>query len=229
MPNLYITVRINTPYSHDIFLEDIKSIVSQKPDAIRIPSVTNADEVKLIDETISKLEEFNNIEHGTIKLHPMIENPIGLANAHKIASLTTRVTSLCLGGEDWAANLNQRRTKRGHELEYIKNKIVTIANTYNIIPIDSVYNFLDDEEGLTKDCQYSRQIGFAGRATVNPKQLKSINDIYLPTKAEYENALLKTRNIIKKNGMLISNGVIMDPVAINHYKRNIYNYELRNK
>lgn len=222
-PDIAICVRTNLFRTGALFESDVRTIAVSLPDALRIPSVNSAEEVQRADQLITEVETKLGIEIGTIKLHPMIETPLGLKNAADIVCASSRVEALCLGGEDWAYNCGLERTKTGAELDYVKYELVSIASQYSVTPIDSVFLWLDDCKGLEDDCLRSFQIGMKARATTNPRQIHRINQVYKPSdkKISWARNLLEQLEEVELHGTrhYVSNGVISDPLAIYQAKQ----------
>lgn len=225
-PDINICVRVNISSANVLQKEDIRIIAQSKPDSIRIPSVNNKFEVEYVDELLTKIEKENSMKNGSIKLHPMIENPQGLRNISEIIQSSPRVQAIALGGEDWAYNCGLHRTKKGHELEHIKFEMVTIAAEYSILAIDTVFSFLDDTNGLISDCNNSRILGFRARSTINPRQLEIINSAYAPLKEDiaWAKSTLDDLKEVKfdNNINYVSKGVIVDPLSV-YQAKNIIN------
>ena len=227
-PNLNITVRTNLFRTGRLFLDDVRTVATAAPDAIRIPSVDSAHEVTRTDEILTQIEHEYDLQPGGIKLHPMIETPKGLDNAYAIATASTRVEALCLGGEDWAYNCGLERTPGGKELERVRFELVTVASHAQVTPIDSVYNWLDDLHGLEQDSINSFQIGMKARACTNPRQLPTIATIYRPstTAVHWAQNLLADLTEISIHGQqyLVSHGVISDQLAISQARQILANF-----
>lgn len=80
--NIQIFARVNsikTPFGFD----DIKYLVKAGLRNIRLPMCDTPEEIKQVDEFLSKLEEENNIKRGTIVIAAALETPIGVYNAYK--------------------------------------------------------------------------------------------------------------------------------------------------
>ncbi|URZ18458.1 HpcH/HpaI aldolase/citrate lyase family protein [Clostridium felsineum] len=228
-PDINICVRVNLSAAKNLQDEDIKIIAKSRPDSIRIPSVSSKYEVEYVDELLTKLEKENDIEAGSIKLQPMIENPQGLKHASEIIQASPRVQAIALGGEDWAYNCGLHRTIGGHELDLVKFEMVTIAAEHKIMAIDTVFSFLKDTEGLIADCNHSKVLGFKARSTINPRQINIINKIYAPLKDEIEWAKTTLEDLEEvkfgDNINYVSKGVIVDPLSV-YQAKNIINSNL---
>ena len=219
---IYLTVRVNMPRAWPVLVADLEAIVSARPDCIRVPSVEMPQQVEQIDALLTRLEAHHGLERP-IDLHPMIENPPGLARIDDIASASARITALAFGGEDWAHNCGCQRTPRGQELDRPRHAIVAAAARAGVAAIDTVYNWLDDETGFRADCVRSRQLGFHGRATVNPRQLALIREIYRPSQSQlaWARKLLSglRKETIDEHMVWVSHGVILDPMAVDNARR----------
>jgi citrate lyase subunit beta/citryl-CoA lyase len=226
-PDLFIAVRVNIPAVPRMQEEDLRIVVAARPDAIRIPSVNRAEEVVRVDELLSRFEAEQGIPEGTIKLHPMIETPAGLRNGAAIAAASKRNQALCLGGEDWAHNLGLARSRPGRELEYVKASIVSLAGEHQLVPVDSVYNWLDDLDGLRAETELSSTLGFRARATTNPRQLATITEIYAPPedKIRWASRLLDSLTTVDVSGspQYVCDGIITDPLAV-HQAREVLRF-----
>ena len=80
----YILIRVNGIYSQELD-EDLEAAVRAQPDAIRIPKVEYAEDVKKIDAKISAIEKKAGLSVGGIQLWCNIESYQGVLNALEIA------------------------------------------------------------------------------------------------------------------------------------------------
>jgi citrate lyase subunit beta / citryl-CoA lyase len=217
-PDIGISIRTNLYKTGRLFLDDIALAASAAPDAIRIPSVCEPHEVVHTDEILTTIEAASGLPSNSIRLHPMIETPEGLHHAYAIAASSPRVEALCLGGEDWACNCGLERSRSGKELEHVKFELVSAASRAQVTPVDSVYNWLDDREGLEKDTKISYMIGMKARAATNPRQLQLIDTIYRPSehRIDWAKTLLSGLSELSVDGKThyICNGVISDGLAV---------------
>ena len=92
----YVLIRVNGLYSEYIE-EDLQAAVRARPDAIRLPKVEHAEEVRRIDAKITEIEKTAGIEPGSIELWCNIESVLGAVNAQEIATASPRVVALALG------------------------------------------------------------------------------------------------------------------------------------
>jgi citrate lyase beta subunit len=126
---------------------------------------------------------------NSIRLLAMIETARGVLNIGQIAQASQRLEVLVFGAEDLASNLGARRTRAGWEVFYARSAIVTAAAAFGLQAIDMVFVDLDDLSGLEEECRFARQLGFAGKTAIHPRQIAVINRLFAPSPEEIEQAL----------------------------------------
>lgn len=176
-------VRINsidTPF----WRKDLEAIVPQRPNIIMLPKTGCARDVEVVDDAIAALEEKLGMEVGTVRLMPLIETALGIENAYFIASARPRVTALFLGAEDLTADLRCKRTKEGREIDYARSRMVNAARAAGVDVYDTPFTDVNDDEGIVKDAQYAKSLGFSGKASISPRHITAINTVFSPSKAD---------------------------------------------
>lgn len=184
----YILIRVNGIYSEELD-EDLEAAVRAQPDAIRIPKVEYAEEVKGIDAKITAIEKKAGLPAGGIKLWCNIESYLGVINAQEIAKASPRMAAMALGGEDFTASMNAQRTKSGWEIFYARNAILMACRCAGISAQDAVFSDINDPEGLMRDLEMTRTLGFDGKTCIHPRQIDAVNACFTPSEKEIRNAL----------------------------------------
>jgi len=182
-----VCVRVNhlsTPFG----LADLEAIVPLQPSAIRYPKTESADEVAELLQIIEKIEDRHGLPHNKMTLHAMIETAMGVQNVFDIASKFERVDAITIGGQDLTADMNIVYTPDGAGIDFARKRIVMAAKASHIDVIDTVFPDVNDEEGLRRETEYSKKIGFTGKAVINPRQIEIIHDVYTPTEEEIRKA-----------------------------------------
>ena len=182
-----VCVRINhlsTPFG----LADLEEIVPLQPSAIRYPKTESAEEVADLLTIIEKIEDRHGLPHNKMTLHAMIETAMGVQNVFSIASKFSRVDAITIGGQDLTADMNIVYTPDGLGIDFARKRIVMAAKASHIDVIDTVFPDVNDEEGLRKETQYAKMIGFTGKAVINPRQIDIIHEVYTPTEEEIRKA-----------------------------------------
>jgi citrate lyase subunit beta/citryl-CoA lyase len=185
--NTEVCVRINhldTPFG----LEDLEEIVPLQPDAIRYPKTETVEELAKLIQIIEAIEDKHNLPHDKMTIHAMIETALGVQNVFEIAKFSKRVDAITIGGQDLTADMNIKSTKEGSGIDLARKMIVMAAKANKIDAIDTVFVDINDEDGLRIDTEYAKQIGFSGKAVINPRQIDIIHDVYMPTEEEIRKA-----------------------------------------
>lgn len=196
-----IIVRMN-PIDTDFWKKDLDAIIPLAPNMIMPPKVGKAEDVKIISDYIAEVEERHGMEKNTVKLIPLIETALGVENAFQIASADERVAAIFLGGEDYTADLRCKRTKEGTEIFYARTRMVNAARAAGVDVYDTPFTDVDDIDGLYKDAQFAKSLGFTGKASISPRHVSGINEVFSPTQAEidYAHDVMETIRIAKEQG-----------------------------
>lgn len=175
---------LNTPFG----LADLEAIVPLQPSAIRYPKTESAEEVAELLKIIEKIEDHHGLPHNKMTLHAMIETAMGVQNVFNIASQFVRVDAITIGGQDLTADMNIVYTPDGAGIDFARKRIVMAAKASHIDVIDTVFPDVNDEEGLRKETEYAKKIGFTGKAVINPRQIEIIHEVFTPTEEEIRKA-----------------------------------------
>ena len=107
-----------------------------------------------------------------------IENARGVLAAQEIAA-APGVRHLAMGGVDLQRDLNT--TGGNSQTLYVRSHLVICSRAAGIEPpIDSVYPYLQDTEGLRQQACFSRSLGFFGKSAIHPSQLPIIHTAFSP-------------------------------------------------
>ena len=182
-----VVVRIN-PTETGFWKEDLEAVIPLKPDMIMPTKVSGGQMIREISDYIGQVEEKQGISQGTVKILPLIETALGVEKAFDIASTHPRVAGLFLVAEDLTADLHCKRTKEGQEIFYARTRLVCAARACGIEAYDTPFTDVEDMEGLRKDTEFAKSLGFAGKAVISPRHVDIVNEVFSPTEAEIEYA-----------------------------------------
>ncbi len=183
----YILIRVNGIYSKELDA-DLEAAVRAQPDAIRIPKVEYAEEVVRIADKMTAIEKKAGLPEGGVKIWCNIESYLGVLNARQIASASSRVVAMALGAEDFTASMSAKRTKPGWEIFYARNAVLMACREAGISAQDAVFSDINDAEGLERDLEMTRTLGFDGKTCVHPRQIDQVNACFTPSAKEIRNA-----------------------------------------
>ena len=182
-----VVVRIN-PTDTEFWKEDLDAVIPLKPDMIMPTKVSGGEMIREVSAYMGQVEERSGIEKGSVKILPLIETALGVEKAFEIAAADPRVAGLFLGGEDLTADLHCKRTKEGQEIFYARTRLVCAARAWGIEAYDTPFTDVEDMEGLRKDTEFAKSLGFAGKAVISPRHVDIVNEVFSPTEAEIEYA-----------------------------------------
>ena len=153
--NQEIIVRINS-IDTTFWQADIDAVVPEKPNLLLLPKANRPEDVILVDNYMTKVEEKAGIPIGSIGIMPLIETALGLENSFLIASASKRVKAMLLGAEDLTADLQCARTKEGKEIEYARGRIVVAARAAGVDVYDTPFTDVNDDEGIITDTKFAK-------------------------------------------------------------------------
>ena len=182
-----VIVRINA-IDTAFWQKDLDAIIPVRPSLIMPPKTACAADVLEVDAYITQLEEKLGLEQGSIGLIPLIETALGVENAYQIASACPRVKAIFLGGEDLTAALRCKRTKEGQESFYARSRMVVAARAAGVEVYDTPFTDVNDDEGIYTDAQLAKSLGFTGKASISPRHVKAINEVFSPSMKDIEYA-----------------------------------------
>ena len=180
-------VRINsvdTPY----WKKDLDEIMPYTPDMIMLPKTGCPADVLAADAYMSELEEKLGLAKNTVKLMLLMETAMGVENAYASASASERVGAIFLGAEDLTADLRCKRTKESREIEYARQRMVVAGRAANVDVYDTPFTDVNDDEGIRKDAAVAKAMGFTGKASISPRHVDAINEVFSPSTKDIDYA-----------------------------------------
>jgi len=193
-------VRINS-FESELYEQDLESVICERLDGIVIPKVNSASELEKITEIIANLEKKRNIEK-TIKLIPSIESSQGVVNAYNIAKFNSRICSLVFGVFDYLYDMKLDYENEGLEYSYARAKIPVDARAAGIPALDSIWQNVDDLDGLQRDAKIAKRLGYSGKSIIHPKHIEPVHNVFVPSQNEIEWAkkVVSRLNLIQEQG-----------------------------
>jgi len=205
-------VRINSMREH-FGIEDVNAVLASTtpPPALMMPKVLAPDEVVMLDQLLTEAE------HAT-RLHVIIETNEGLEAAFEIARCSDRIDAMFFGGVDMAAEL--RCVNSYDTLLYARSRVVHAAAASGLDVIDVPFLDLDDPEGMRVEAEKVRDLGFAGKGSVHPKQIVALNEVFTPSTDKIAHA----RRIIAEfekadTGLVVIDGKLIEKPVLREMHR----------
>ena len=209
-----LVVRVNCQRTKPGLL-DLEAFISSKLNvkALMLPKVKTPDEITFIDDLLTDC----NMDAD---LHVIMETNEALENIYDIAHASKRIVALYFGGVDMAAEL---RVPNSYEnLIYARSKLVHAGASVGIDVIDVPYLDLEDMDGMKKEAELVRNLGFTGKGSIHPKQINILNEVFTPSKEE----IIKAKRIIDQfnasdTGLVVIDGKLIEKPVLREMKRRI--------
>jgi citrate lyase beta subunit len=209
-----IVVRINCQRTKHGLL-DLEAFVSSGIDlkAIMLPKVQSPDEIKLIDDLLTDAQL-------KTELHVIMETNQALESIYEIALSSKRIAALFFGGVDMAADLRCENT--WENLLFARSKIVHAAASAGIDVLDVPYLDLENMDGMKKEAILAKNLGFSGKGSIHPKQIKILNDVFTPSEAEIKLAEKIVDEFEKSGkGLLVIDGKLIEKPVLREMQRKL--------
>jgi citrate lyase subunit beta/citryl-CoA lyase len=221
-PGKELVVRINDPHS-DTGKEDIEAIVRTGKAVVRLPKTETPQDVIDCERMIEAVEKKCRIMAGSTKMMAAIESAGGVLNAKEIALASRRLTGIAIGAEDYVTDLRTSRSPEGIELLFGRSMVLLAARNAGIDAIDTVFSDANNEEGLRRETELIKQLGFDGKSIINPRQIKIVHEVFTPSEKEIRYALSVLEAIReaekKGSGVISLNGKMVDKPIVTRAER----------
>ena len=209
-----LVVRVNCQRTKPGLL-DLEAFISSKlkVKALMLPKVKTPDEITFIDDLLSDC----NLDTD---LHVIMETNEALENIYDIAHSSKRIVALYFGGVDMAAEL---RVPNSYEnLIYARSKLVHAGASVGVDVIDVPYLDLEDMNGMKKEAELVRNLGFTGKGSIHPKQINILNKVFTPSEEE----ITKAQKIIDQfnasdTGLVVIDGKLIEKPVLREMQRRI--------
>jgi citrate lyase beta subunit len=180
-------IRINS-YGSGFEKFDLAAAVATNPDAIVVPKIEAAGEVRSISEYIEMYERSSDMAIGTIRMLVGVETAKGILNLKEIAGVDKRLEAIIFGAEDFAASIGATRSKEADEVLYARSAVVTTCAANDLQAIDMVYIDFHNLEELRLEAEQGARLGFSGKQIIHPNQVATVQEAFTPSEEAIEYA-----------------------------------------
>jgi len=199
------SVRINA-FSTGLTLGDLEGIFCAELTEVSLPKVETAADLQALGAMLEVLERAAGLEPGRISTPLALETARAMRGAYEIAVACPRVRGLMLAagaGGDAARSVGYVWSKAGTETLYLRSKAVLDARAAGIqCPMVSSWWDIRDLDGLRRDAQLNRSLGFRGQVVMHPSQVPIVNQVFSPHASEiaYYKGLLEAYEDGQRHG-----------------------------
>mgnify|MGYP000306512646 CR=1 FL=1 len=203
------------------FLGDLQAIVLGAPDkfhGIILPKTETPEDIVHLSRLLDALEEQGGWTTH-IQIEALIETPLAVVNAYKIATASPRMAGLIFGIADFSASMGVREMieNQNRNFHYAKQATVVAAKAAGLHAVDNAFLKLirpDTSEAdaavikqeLREKNEGSRDLGMDGTWVIHPQQAEIANEVFMPSDEQIE-ATKRSLDVYHRMG----GGSIADP------------------
>ncbi len=173
-----VVIRINaldTPWGSD----DLAAAAAARPDAVLLPKPNDARDIERATDALRVAGA-----PASVALWAMVETPLAILNLRELAGAArhagARLSCLVLGTNDLVKETRVELDAGRTAALYWLSASVTAARAFGLTVLDGVYNNFKDLEGLARECQQGRMLGFDGKTLIHPDQIAHANQVFAP-------------------------------------------------
>lgn len=166
-----VVLRVNgldSPWGRD----DLAAAREAKPDAVLVPKVASADDLAAYAALA-----------GGARLWAMIETCASIFRLDEIgrAGREHGVEAWVAGTNDLAKEMRCRQDVERAPLLGPLSLMVAAGRARGLAVLDGVFNDIDDDAGLARQCAQGAAFGFDGKTLIHPRQLAAANQAFSPS------------------------------------------------
>ncbi|GGN41006.1 HpcH/HpaI aldolase/citrate lyase family protein [Streptomyces fuscichromogenes] len=168
-------LRVNAPVTAD-GVHDLAAITGYpcQPGIVLVSKVESARDIEVVAGAL------DTGGHAPV-LYALIETPRAIDRLPAIVK-ADRLGGLLFGAADYAALTGCARTWEA--LLYARSAVANTAGAAGIPAIDSPYFDVQDLDGLHREAERARSLGFQGKGAVHPRQIPVITRAFTPSAEE---------------------------------------------
>jgi citrate lyase subunit beta/citryl-CoA lyase len=186
-----VFVRIN----HDYVEADLEAVVWPGLARVNYPKAETAEEIRMLDAIITRLERERGIRPGTVEIGANIETALGVANAAQIASASPRIKDFGGGaGYDMSRDLGVEMFVGFDQFIYGKGELELTARALGLaihgarVFVANTTGSVSDGERAFREAEASRKCGFREGGGLHPNVIEPQNRGFTPTEQEVAEA-----------------------------------------
>jgi citrate lyase subunit beta / citryl-CoA lyase len=170
-----VVIRVNgldTPWG----AEDLAAAAEAGPDAVLVPKVNDAGDVRLYDQRL-------HAAPPATRLWTMIETAKAAFHLWEMAEAShgTRLSAWVMGVNDFAKEMRARQTPDRAPFLPLLTLSVAAARAHGLTILDGVHNDIEDLAALEAVCVQGVDFGFDGKTLIHPKHLEICNRVFSPS------------------------------------------------
>ncbi|MCF7918700.1 MAG: CoA ester lyase [Candidatus Cloacimonetes bacterium] len=167
---------------------DVDAVSHANLDGFVMTKVYTAEEVISFDKMLTAKEKELGLKNNHFTVIVIMETPRSILNAREIAFSTPRVGGLLYGAEDLLSDMEGLHTPDGRSMQPSRSQVLLAARAAGIMPIDTPYVQVGNDEGLRNFIQPGLELGYEGMLLISPSQIPIARELFTPSAAKVEDA-----------------------------------------
>ncbi len=185
------------------FLGDLEAIMLGAADrfhGIILPKANEPEDIMHLSRLLDTLERQGRWK-SRVQIEALIETPLAVINAYKIATASDRMVGLIFGIADFSAAMGVREMVKDQNVNfhYAKQAVVVAAKAAGLHAIDNAFLTIIRRDTPPEEAAYLREeirrkntgaanLGMDGTWVIHPQQAEIANECFTPTDEEIKTA-----------------------------------------
>lgn len=206
-------VRVNPPGT-PFFEDDLAAVVRSGGGTVMVPKSECAEQLAQVDHALERLERERAGAGERVRILALVETPAGIVQASALRGRAPRVEALCFGHADFSLQMGLTEADASRGIAYhARCNLVLAARASGVVPIDTVYLAVKDDEAFQRDAELGRSLGFEGKLCIHPRQVEIANAVYTPAADQvayatrvveaWERALAEGQGVFTVDGKMV--------------------------
>lgn len=175
-----VQVRINREFEK----EDLDAVVFPGLTGVMIPKAEADEEIRRLDEMVTRLEAQRGLAAGGVQFDILIESAAGVLQAERISQASSRIVQMNIGQVDLAVDMGFTRLPELNfeQYAYAENRVLFAAKAAGIQPCGlGAQNHFDftntalSRADMLKACTHAFHMGYQGTILIHPAWVEAAN------------------------------------------------------
>ena len=186
-----VMIRVNDATT-EWFREDVALCREPGVRGVVLPKAERTEDIRFLAERVA----------STTPILPLVETAKGFWNVSVLAG-ADQVQRLIFGSIDFQVDLGI--SGDDEELLYFRSQLVLVSRVAGILaPVDGVTTNIHSSDRVRSDTLRSKRLGFGAKLCIHPKQVRVVNDCFIPSPEDEAWALRVTTAAAAAQGKAIS-------------------------
>ena len=208
---------------------DIKAVSHKNLDGFVITKVYTAGEIVLLDKMLHDQEKKLGLEPDHFGVIVIMETPQSILNAGEIVFAANRISGVIYGAEDLLSDMEGFHAIDCRSLQPSRSQVLMAARAAGIMPIDTPYIQVGNDQGFRDFIQPGLELGYEGILLISPSQIPIAKERFTPDKEKvkeaYEMIKIARENKQAQQGVAIAGKHFISPPTLKRAINLVARYE----